>query len=137
MSESLTFAQTYLYDMAKPGISVPVILKSGANGFECEAKLDTGSSHCVFKRSHGLFLGLELEKGTPQEMHTVTGSFLTYGHEVMISVLGVEVAATVYFAADENFPRNVLGRQGWLDRVRLGLIDYDGRLYLSDYHDPA
>jgi hypothetical protein len=26
---------------------------------------------------------------------------------------------------------------GWLDRVRLGLIDYDSRLYLSAYDDPA
>jgi hypothetical protein len=30
----------------------------------------------------------------------------------------------------------VLGRVGWLNRVRLGLIDYDGRLFLSAYDDP-
>lgn len=51
-------------------------------------------------------------------------------------VLGLEFQPTVYFAADENFTRNVLGRQGWLDRVRLGLIDYEGKLLLSDYNDP-
>jgi len=52
-------------------------------------------------------------------------------------VLGSEYETTVYFAKDYNFNRNILGRQGWLDRVRLGLIDYDGKLYLSEYNDPA
>jgi hypothetical protein len=28
---------------------------------------------------------------------------------------------------------NVLGRIGWLDRVRLGLIDYDRAVYVSGY----
>lgn len=70
-------------------------------------------------------------------MHTVAGDFLTYAHEVTLMVLGVETTTTVYFAAEENFSRNVLGRHGWLDRVRLGLVDYDGKMYLSAYDDPA
>jgi hypothetical protein len=41
----------------------------------------------------------------------------------------------VYFAEDENFSRNVLGRHGWLELVTIGLIDYDGKLYLSRYLD--
>ena len=41
----------------------------------------------------------------------------------------------VYFAQDENFKRNVLGRHGWLDRVLIGINDYDGKLYLSRYED--
>jgi hypothetical protein len=28
----------------------------------------------------------------------------------------------------------VLGRVGWLDRVRLGLVDHDGSLYLAPYN---
>lgn len=52
-------------------------------------------------------------------------------------MLGIETTATVYFAVEEEFPVNALGRVGWLDRVRLGLIDYDGRLYLSAYDDPV
>jgi len=38
-----------------------------------------------------------------------------------------------FFPADEEIRRNVLGRFGWLDRVVLGLVDYDGKLYLSRY----
>jgi hypothetical protein len=52
-------------------------------------------------------------------------------------VLGIETTTTVYFAADEAFTRNVLGRQGWLNVIRLGLVDYEGKLYLSHYDDPA
>jgi len=39
--------------------------------------------------------------------------------------------ATIYFAANEAFKRNVLGRRGFLDRVLLGLNDYEGKMYLS------
>ncbi|MFN7930191.1 MAG: hypothetical protein U0Y68_20160 [Blastocatellia bacterium] len=82
-------------------------------------------------------LGLQIESGVPETFGTAAGAFLAYGHEVTLVVLGLDVIATVYFAADEHFTRNVLGRQGWLDRVRLGLVDYDGQLYLSRYDDPA
>jgi hypothetical protein len=51
-------------------------------------------------------------------------------------VLGIEVDATVYFAEDPAMPRDVLGQTGWLDRMRLGLVDYDRQLYLS-HHDDA
>jgi hypothetical protein len=41
---------------------------------------------------------------------------------------------TVYFAAHESFTRNVLGRRGWLDLVRLGQAEYVSKLYLApDY----
>lgn len=66
-------------------------------------------------------------------MLTATGPFDTFGHTINLSVLGIETESTVYFAADESFYLNILGRQGWLDRVKLGLIDYEGKLLLSAY----
>ena len=42
----------------------------------------------------------------------------------------------MYFAADENFPVNVVGRLGFLDRLRVGLVDYEQTLYLSAYNEP-
>jgi hypothetical protein len=90
-----------------------------------------------FPPCHRPQTGFEIERGIPQWIGSVTGDFLTYGHEATLKVLGFETTATVYFAAEEHFNRDILGRVGWLDRVRLGLIDYDNRLYLSDYNDPA
>ena len=49
------------------------------------------------------------------------------------SVLGIETVSTVYFAESDYFDRNVLGRIGWLDRVKLGLIEQEGKLFLSEY----
>ena len=48
-------------------------------------------------------------------------------------LLDLDIVA--YFAKDESFNRNVVGCYGWLNRVRLGLIDYEGKLYLSRADD--
>jgi hypothetical protein len=137
MAHSLRFALTHSYNTSLTGIQVPVIIRSGPEATEFYAGVDTGASLCVFERQHGEKIHLDIERGTPLEISTVAGSFLTYAHEVALIVLGIETITTAYFAADENFSRNVLGRQGWLDRVRLGLVDHDSKLYLSAYNDPA
>ena len=64
---------------------------------------------------------------------TATGTFKAFGHELILSVLGIETVSTVYFAENDYFDRNVLGRIGWLDRVKLGLIEQEGKLFLSEY----
>ena len=49
------------------------------------------------------------------------------------SSLGITVESTVYLFADETIRKNVLGRRGWLDRVRLAIVDYEQVLYLAPY----
>jgi hypothetical protein len=39
----------------------------------------------------------------------------------------------VYFFADPAINKNLLGRNGFLDRIRLGLVHYDRELYLAPY----
>lgn len=133
MSETLTFDRSYLYNTLKPGITVAATLRHGSESVECEAKLDTGSSHCIFKRSQGELLGLDIESSPGVGISTVTGRFVAHPHTITIEVLGIATEALVYFAADDSFSKNVLGRTGWLDRVKLGLIDYEGKLLLSEY----
>jgi hypothetical protein len=41
----------------------------------------------------------------------------------------------VYFASGAEFPRNVVGRHGWLHNFRVGIIDQDCLLLLSQYHE--
>jgi hypothetical protein len=65
---------------------------------------------------------------------TVTGSFLAYGHEMTVRTLGLEWSAVIYFYAAGNQHGNFIGRQGWLDRIRLGLVHYDQHAYLSPYN---
>lgn len=64
---------------------------------------------------------------------TATASFRAFGHVVTLEVLNAEIVSTVYFAESEHFDRNVLGRIGWLDRVKFGLIEPEGKLFLSQY----
>ncbi|MFQ5741514.1 MAG: hypothetical protein ACE5JX_21160 [Acidobacteriota bacterium] len=66
---------------------------------------------------------------------TATGSFNTYGHMVTLSALGLDLETMAYFPTNRDFPRNVLGREGWLRQTRLGIVDYDGLMYVSDYND--
>lgn len=80
-------------------------------------------------------LGLTVESGELVRFATAIGSFEAYGHSVTLETLGYSLDVTVYFAADDTFKRNVLGRRGWLDHQRLALIDYKSELYLGRYED--
>ena len=50
--ESLSFDEIHFYDTLKTGITVSVILKFGEESVDFEAKVDTGSSYCIFERKH-------------------------------------------------------------------------------------
>lgn len=131
--ETIEFSEIYKYDTRLVGITVPVALFDGAESSAFKAKIDTGSSFCIFERKNGERLGIEIESGEEIRISTATGYFTAYGHELKMFVLGTETYSKVYFAKEDWFTRNVLGRQGFLDRVKLGLIDYEGKLLLSAY----
>ena len=57
----------------------------------------------------------------------------TFGHVIQMEVLELKFESMVYFFADLHILKNLLGRIGWLDRVRLGLVDHDRELYLATY----
>ena len=133
---TLNFQTLHLYDVTSSGITIPVELSLGRERVTiANAKLDTGASFCIFQREYGDILGLDVEQGLEQRIATPTGAFMAYGHEVSLNTLGHEFLVTAYFAPFHGFVRNVLGRHGWLDKVRLGIVDYDGKLYISAYDE--
>lgn len=132
----LTFEREYAYNIEADGIELPVALSTLNETIELLAKLDTGATNCIFAREVGEALGFHIESGEIRRFSTATGSFTTYGHGVTLRCLGVEVDTEVYFAVDLDFQRNVLGRRGWLEQVRLALIDYERRLFVSPYSKP-
>jgi hypothetical protein len=97
------------------------------------AKLDTGAAYCIFERKYAEILGIEVESGRLQRFRTVAGSFSVFEHEVNIQTLGVEFSTPVFFAEDAAFSRNFLGRSGWLDRLRIGIVHYNRILLLGSY----
>jgi hypothetical protein len=48
-----------------------------------------------------------------------------------MSVLDFDFDILACFAADDAFQKNVLGRYGFLMQIQLGLVDYEGKLYLA------
>jgi hypothetical protein len=129
----LVFSNLHNYDPGKSGISVPVILRSGIVDVEVETKLDTGSTFCVFERDWGEELGFNIESGHLEWIGTPMGAFPAYGHQITLSVFEFDLEIVAYFAADPSFNRNVLGRHGFLNRLQLGLVDYEGKMYLSRF----
>lgn len=116
-------------------IDVPVILRAGNQQIPVVASVDTGASFCLFRNAIAQVLGLDLDKGTLLRFRTANSAFEAYGHEVDITALGVTTRTTVYFFADPMINKNVLGRTGWLDRVKLALVHHDNKLYLNPYDD--
>jgi predicted aspartyl protease len=133
--ETISFDKVLEYNTLKTGITVLVVLGDGENTVDFEAKVDTGATHCVFERKHAERLGIDVESGDLIHFETAAGEFDAYAHDVGLSVLEIENYTRVCFAKEETFTRNVLGRQGFLDRVKLGLIDYEGKLLLSKYSE--
>jgi len=80
----LEFDKLLLYDSGKSGITVPVLLQVGNQVISIDAKLDTGSSHCIFQRFVGERLGLNIESGYQTRILTTTGAFIAYGHDITL-----------------------------------------------------
>src|SRR5581483_10452849 len=93
------------------------------------------ATDCIFARYVGEALGLEIEDGISRAFRTLSGSFTAYGHNVTLSAGGLApFDCLVYFTAHEG-RRNYLGRNGWLNRVRAGLVRYEGLLYPGLYDE--
>lgn len=135
MPYQMNFDRLLTYDAGAPGISLEVTLKLSDVSIAISAKLDTGAANSIFSRRYGEQLGLPIERGYRQWFSTATGNFMAYGHNLTLNIADIEFGATVFFAADDNFNRNVIGRYGGLDHLRVGLVDYEGKLYLSKYGD--
>lgn len=113
----------------------PLLSASAIRESTATQKVDTGSSNCIFARSVGEELGLDIESGLRLLVGTVTGNFVAYLHEVTLSLASFEFSGLVGFAEDQGFRRNVLGRRGFIEQMTLGLVDYEGKLYLSRYDE--
>ena len=133
-SYSLDFPHQHSY-ARHWAITIPIILISDAdNRVGVSAKLDTGSAYCIFEKKYADWLELDLASGIPARIATATGYFYCYGHELTMSVLDLEWQAVVYFAKMEAFSLNVVGRTGFLDRLQIGIVDYEQLLYLGLYN---
>ncbi|MGE0127898.1 MAG: aspartyl protease family protein [Blastocatellales bacterium] len=118
------------YESLVTGITIETVLRYGGLETICDAKIDTGSQVCLFGRSFADSLEIDVEQGYREVFSTLTGKVTAYAHEVELETLGLRLQSFVYFAESYDIRRNLLGRQGWLQLVTLGLDDYHSELYL-------
>ena len=107
----------------------------GRKSIRLHAKLDTGATYCIFQREYGEQLALDIESGQRITISTANSEFSAFGHEVTISCFEWQWNSVVYFPAQPEIRRNVLGRHGWLQQFRVALIDYDSILHISRYNE--
>ena len=134
MPFQLSFSRRERYSSLATGINLETTLRFGNLFINCDAKVDTGAEVCLFQRAIGEALEIPIEKGVEKRLETLTGVLTAYGHEVVLEVLGLQIQTVVFFAESGEVRRNLLGRQGWLQLIKLGVVDYDSELYLG-LHD--
>ena len=134
MSHQLTFSDVISYPDHLHGITLRVMLSLGSIRREAVAKLDLGAHVCLFSRELGDQFELDIESGEPIRLGAIVfGTLDAFGHEMTLRIGSVSVPLTVYFAKDYGLPMNYIGRQGWLQRVKLGVVDYESKIYLGEY----
>lgn len=133
MAFQVSFAKQHCYAGLGDSIALPVVLSAGQERVDLVASLDTGAAHCVFQRTYAEALGIDVERGVPMTFATANSRFKAFGHEIAVRTLDLEVHSLVFFFGDAHIVKNVLGRHGWLDRLNVGIVDYDQLLYLDRY----
>ncbi len=133
MPFSLTFNIRYEYDSLGEGITVPAVLIANHKTAYCDAKVDPGAEVCVFQREIGESLDIDIESGHRIRLSSLGGPLIAFGHSITLNTFDLEFDSMIYFAKDYNLPRNLLGRIGWLRKLRMAVVDYDAEIYLSPY----
>ena len=134
--ERINFSLRHTYS-AERGIELPIELRLvGSKIVRINANVDTGASFCIFQREYGEQLGLDIERGVHEFVRTADdGRIELFGHNVLMTCLDWDTDSLVFFAKDYSYKRNVLGQRGWLDQFKIGIVHYDGALYLSPYNE--
>ena len=117
------------------GLCTPITLSVAGREIEADAHLDTGATYSVIPREVGERLGLDVEAGEPTSIRTGGGpmpAFLHYTNLTIDELFFEDVPICV--AKYPEFHRILLGRGGWLQKVRLNLLVYEDSLYLN-LHD--
>lgn len=133
MAFELSFSKSFTYPDVDGGILLPVTLSVAGEHTTVDAVVDSGGSVCLFGLEVAATLGLEVESGIPKRLNSLGGPIDSFGHEVTIETAGLNFQSVVYFAKHPGLQRNILGRQGWLRKLKLGLIDYENTMYLSQH----
>lgn len=136
MAFEIVYHHRFAYDVNNAEVILPVIIDANDHKESVIAAIDTGATLCVFQREIAEKLGITVEDGIEDHVNAMGTIIRVYGHEATLSLGDLALNLFVYFPEFQQIPRNLLGRQGFLQRLRFGLNDYEGFVYLSHHDDP-
>ncbi len=114
------------------GLRLPITLSIAGQEIEANAYLDIGATYCVLPREAGERLGLDVEAGEPTSLRTGGGQMPTFLHYANLTIDELSFEdVPICVAKYQEFDRILLGRAGWLQKVRLNLVVYEDSLYLN------
>lgn len=137
--QTFSFSDSVPYGhLARAVRSVVVQIRLSADtivAWDVDARVDSGSSFCVFGRQWADLLGLDWEAGEPLKISTAAGIFYAHLHEVTIQLFDFKWTAWVAFAEWDTMPpspaRDVLGLNGFLDHFLVAIDDRAEMIYLE------
>lgn len=125
-SKIIEFDVVFNYADQEEGIEIPLALNANGRSLMTVGFVDTGCGACLFGNEIGMDLGIDIESGEFAIFKSgAGGSVPAYGHPIVIEFLGIAFESFVYFAKYQGLQRNLLGRVGFLRKLRFGLIEYD------------
>ena len=135
MIHQIAYRHRMEYDTKVAGVVLPVMILAGDRAEAVNAAVDTGSTLCVFQHEIAERLGIRVEDGIEDHVSAMGTIIKVYGHEVTLVIEELSMDLIVYFPAYQQIPRNLLGRQGFLQRMLFGLDDYEGVVYFGYHSD--
>ncbi len=91
---------------------IPLKLRGSERWFEFNTYLDSGASYSLFHADIAEILGIDLQKGRPEELTIGDGDKLkVILHGVFVNIAGKEYWITVGFSKELGTGFNILGRR--------------------------
>lgn len=118
-----TYSLDYLMDEWGAGRfpGLEVTLHGPKGSVRTLAQIDTGAAFCYFDGERASDLGFDLFAGSRIQLVSAMGRDTSARlHEVQLEFLGYRLRAVVAFST-EPVRREILGRQGFLEHVQLGV----------------
>ncbi len=95
------------------------------------ALIDSGAIVSLFNADVGRALGIEVEKGEPFRPTGISGSILSYIHEVVLKIEDMEIKAKVAFTDQLAVNVNLLGREGFFNEFSVLFNDREKAVTLE------
>lgn len=89
--------------------------------------IDSGASRCMFPAELGRFIGLDIEKGYPEETLGIQGPTSSYLHDIWLHAPGGVIAIRAGFS-DALPVAGLLGMEGFFDHHKI-LFDGAARAF--------